>query len=272
MSLPRICSQALLLTLLPLSSSSVFANDSLQSIIDSPHRAESNQQRDEYRHPVESLEFFGIKQDMQVVEIWPGRGWYTEILAPWLKQGDGKLIAAGFPADTQSAYRQTIRQEYNAWLDASPELYGEVVLTEFGPETNWQFVEPASVDAVLTFRNVHNWVQGDFADKAFSAIFAALKSGGVLGVTDHRAKPGTPLAVMKKSGYLTEEYVITLAENAGFILEEKSEINANAADTADHPNGVWTLPPNLRVDNEKDKAKYQAIGESDRMTLRFRKP
>lgn len=271
MSIKRLFSKILLISIFPLSQTAL-ADDLLQATIDSPHRAESNKQRDQYRHPAETLNFFGVTESMRIVEIWPGRGWYTEILAPWLKQGDGELIAAGFAANTSSAYRQTIRQEYNAWLEASPDLYDEVVLTEFGPETDWQFVEPNSVDAVLTFRNVHNWVQGEFADKAFSAIFAALKSGGILGVTDHRAKPGTSLEMMKKSGYLTEELVISLAENAGFVLEEKSAINANAKDTTDHPNGVWTLPPNLRVDNETDKAKYQAIGESDRMTLRFRKP
>lgn len=271
MSLQRIFSSVLLMFLLPISQTAL-ADDLLQNTIDSPHRQASNKQRDVFRNPSETLMFFGITADMRVAEIWPGRGWYTEILAPWLKHGKGQLLVAGFPAETPSAYRQTIRQEYNTWLKASPELYDKVVVTEFGPETDWQFAEPDSLDAVLTFRNVHNWVQGEFADQAFSAIFNVLKSGGVLGVTDHRAKPGTPLAVMKKSGYLTEEYMISLAENAGFVLEEKSEINANPADMADHPNGVWTLPPNLRVDNETDKAKYQAIGESDRMTLRFRKP
>lgn len=267
----RMFSKLLLISFLSLSQT-VIADDSLQTAIDTPQRAESNKQRDIFRNPSATLMFFGIASDMQVAEIWPGRGWYTEILAPWLKSGEGKLIVAGFPADTQSAYRQNIRQEYNAWLEASPESYDEVVVTEFGPEVDWQFTEANSLDAVLTFRNVHNWVQGDFADEAFSAFFNVLKSGGILGVTEHRAKPGTPLSVMKKSGYLTEEYVISLAEKAGFVLEEKSEVNANPADTTDHPNGVWTLPPNLRVDNEADKAKYQAIGESDRMTLRFRKP
>lgn len=272
MFVQRVFSSLLLMSLLSFGQVTLAAGASLQSQLDSPHRDSSNQQRDQYRHPLETLAFFGVTADMNVAEIWPGRGWYTEILAPWLKQGGGQLIAAGFAADTQSSYRQNIRQQYNAWLDASPELYDEVIVGEFGPETDWQFAKAGSLDAVLTFRNVHNWVQGEFADQAFSALFNALASGGVLGVTDHRAKAGTSLEVMKKSGYLTETYVIELAEAAGFILEEKSEINANPADTADHPNGVWTLPPNLRVDNEANKAKYQAIGESDRMTLRFRKP
>lgn len=271
MSIQRIFSTVLLASLLPISQLAS-ADDSLQNAVNNPQRSETNTQRDMFRNPSATLMFFGITADMRVAEIWPGRGWYTEILAPWLKHGKGQLIAAGFPANTQSNYRQTLRQEYNTWLKSAPELYDEVVVTEFGPESEGQFAEPESLDAVLTFRNVHNWVQDAFAEEAFSAIFTALKSGGILGVTDHRAKPGTSLAVMKTSGYLTEEYVISLAENAGFVLEEKSEINANPSDTADHPNGVWTLPPTLRVDNATDKAKYQAIGESDRMTLRFRKP
>lgn len=119
---------------------------------------------------------------------------------------------------------------------------------------------------------MHNWVQGEFTEQAFASIFTVLAPGGTFGVTEHRTRPGTPLNAMKKNGYLTEEHVINLAEKAGFILEKKTEINANFNDTTDHPNGVWTLPPNLRVDDEADKAKYKIIGESDRMTLRFRKP
>src|SRR5690554_695932 len=156
MSAQRVCSSLLLMSLLPFSQLTFAADTSLQRSIDSPHRDASNQQRDPYRNPAETLAFFGVTADMQVAEIWPGRGWYTEILAPWLKQGGGQLIAAGFAADTQSSYRQNIRQQYNAWLDASPELYDEVIVSEFGPETDWQFAEPDSLDAVLTFRNVHN--------------------------------------------------------------------------------------------------------------------
>lgn len=247
-----------------------FADQVLQNIISSDQRSADNAARDKYRHPYATLQFFGITADMQVAEIWPGKGWYTEILAAWLKQGDGKLIAAGFPADMGPDWRQNLRQSYNDWLAANPQWFDEVEIVEFGPG-HWQIAKNNSLDAVLTFRNVHNWVQGEFASEAFNAMFNALKPGGILGITDHRAKPGTDLATMKKSGYLTENRVIELAEKAGFELVATSEINANPADTANHPNGVWTLPPTLRIDDNQ-KAKYQQIGESDRMTLKFVKP
>lgn len=247
-----------------------FADEALQSIIASDQRSAENVARDIYRNPYATLQFFGVEADMRVAEIWPGKGWYSEILVPWLKQGGGRLIAAGFPADMGPEWRQNLRQSYNDWLAANPQRFDQVEVVEFGPG-HWQIAEENSLDAVLTFRNVHNWVQGDVADDAFNAMFKALKPGGILGVTDHRAKPGTDLATMKKSGYLTEALVIELAEKAGFKLAAKSEINANPADTADHPNGVWTLPPTLRIDDNL-KARYQQIGESDRMTLQFIKP
>lgn len=242
----------------------------LETVIDSDHRSQENRHRDVHRHPVETLAFFGITADMKVAEIWPGKGWYTELLAPWLKANDGELIAAGFPEDMGPQWRHGLREDFNAKLADAPELYDAVDITEFGPG-HWQVAEPESLDAVLTFRNVHNWVQSDNAEQAFSAFFDALKPGGILGVTDHRANIGISLAEMKKSGYLTEALVIELARDAGFKLEETSEINANPMDSKDHPNGVWTLPPTLRVD-QVDKTRYEAIGESDRMTLRFRKP
>lgn len=247
-----------------------FADAALQNIINSDQRSAENVARDQYRNPAETLQFFGISDDMKVAEIWPGKGWYTEILAPWLKQGEGQLIAAGFPADMGPEWRQNLRVSYNDWLAANPNWFDEVAVVEFGPG-HWQIADDNSLDAVLTFRNVHNWVQGDFADEAFAAMFSALKPGGILGITDHRAKPGTDMATMKKSGYLTESLVIELAEKAGFSLAGQSEINANPADNTDHPNGVWSLLPNLRVD-EADKAAYRQIGESDRMTLKFIKP
>ncbi|MDT8311148.1 MAG: methyltransferase [Methylophaga sp.] len=251
-------------------SPTVFADESLHNIINSDQRDAENVARDSHRHPYATLQFFGITADMQMAEIWPGRGWYTEILAPWLKQGDGKLIAAGFPADMGPQWRMNLRQTYNDWLTANPERFDQVEVVEFGPG-HWHIAKDDSLDAVLTFRNVHNWVQGDVAEQAFGAMFKALKPGGMLGVTDHRAKPGTDLATMKKSGYVTEALVITFAEQAGFQLAAKSEINANPADTVDHPNGVWTLLPTLRIDDAQ-KAHYQQIGESDRMTLKFVKP
>ena len=246
------------------------ANTQLDDILASPHRDSANAARDEFRNPAETLAFFGVTSNMHIAEIWPGRGWYSEILAPWIKQGGGTLIAAGFPASMGPEYRHTIRQGYATMLESSPEFYDEVVISEFGPGYP-TFAAENSLDAVLTFRNVHNWAQDDFAEAAFDAFFTALKPGGVLGVTEHRAHPGSAAAENLKSGYLTEAYVIELAEKAGFIFDASAEINANPLDTTDHPNGVWSLLPNLRVD-EADKARYRQIGESDRMTLRFIKP
>lgn len=248
----------------------VQANSQLNDILSSPHRDSMNAARDEFRNPAETLAFFGITANMHVAEIWPGRGWYTEILAPWFKQGGGTLIAAGFPVSMGPEYRHTIRQGYAKMLENMPEQYDEVIISEFGPGYP-TFAAANSLDAVLTFRNVHNWAQDDFAQDAFDAFYTALKPGGVLGVIDHRAQPDSTAANNLKSGYLTETYVIELAEAAGFTLKAKSDINANPADNADHPNGVWSLLPNLRVD-DADKARYRQIGESDRMTLRFLKP
>lgn len=246
------------------------ADETLHKAITDDRRISENVARDVYRNPYATLNFFGISSNMQVAEIWPGKGWYTEILAPWLKQGSGQLIAAGFPADMGPEWRQNLRQNYNDWLKSDPARFGQVTVTEFGPG-HWRIADENSLDAVLTFRNVHNWVQGDVANAAFDAMFSALKPGGILGVTDHRALPDTDLATMKKTGYLTEALVIELAETAGFELVAKSDINANPADDTMHPNGVWSLLPNLRVD-EADKDIYRQIGESDRMTLKFIKP
>jgi predicted methyltransferase len=242
----------------------------IQTLLDHPDRKLSNKHRDQYRNPAETLDFFGIKPDMSVIEIWPGRGWYTEVLAPWIKQGNGDFIAAGFPEGGPD-WRQNIKAEYEAWLADHPDKFDEVKLIAFGPPDNWQLGPNNSADAVLTFRNVHNWVKGGFAENVFNAMFDVLKPGGILGVTDHRADSGTTLETMNTSGYLTEQLVIELAEQAGFVLEAKSEINSNPKDIKNYSAGVWTLPPTLRL-SEQDKEKYLGIGESDRMTLRFRKP
>ena len=239
--------------------------------INDQDRSEINSQRDKYRHPAETLIFFGFKPDMTVVEIWPGKGWYTEILAPTLKQADGKMIAAGFPQHAGPQWRQTMQREYQQWLSDRPEAFDQVTVVELGPPSFWTIGADESADMVLTFRNVHNWVKGGYTNEMFAAMFNVLKPGGILGVTDHRAKAGTDFETMKKSGYLTELLVIELAEKAGFVFEAASNINANQLDDTNHPKGVWTLPPTLRLGDE-DKDKYLAIGESDRMTLRFRKP
>lgn len=243
----------------------------VDEVITNLDRSEINSKRDNYRHPAETLKFLGFKADMTVVEIWPGKGWYTEILAPTLKQGGGKMIAAGFPQHAGPQWRQTMQREYQQWLAERPAAYDQVTVIELGPPSFWKIGADESVDMVLTFRNVHNWVKGDYTDEMFAAMFSVLKPGGILGVTEHRAKTETDIELMKKSGYLAESLVIELAEKAGFIFEAASEINANPLDDTDHPKGVWTLPPSLRL-VEQDKAKYLAIGESDRMTLRFRRP
>lgn len=243
----------------------------LSDIITSEHRSESNLQRNEYRHPVKTLEFLGIKADMSVIEVWPGKGWYTEILAPYLKQGGGKLIAAGFPLNAGPQWRQTMQAEYQQWMGNYPDIYGDVELVELGPPSYWQLGAKNSVDAVLTFRNVHNWLKGGYEANMFAAFYNVLKPGGILGITDHRANAEMGLSAMKLSGYLSQSLVISLATQAGFVLEQASEINANSLDTKDYSKGVWTLPPTLRLGDENKKL-YLAIGESDRMTLRFRKP
>jgi predicted methyltransferase len=236
------------------------ADAKLRAILAMPHRTDPERQRDQYRHPAETLGFFGIREDMNVVEIWPGGGWYTKILAPYLKE-KGKL------AVTNTANGK----KYAEMLTGSPDLYGKVEVRLINPPAEINFGPDGSADAVLTFRNIHGWVPGGYDDKVYAAAFRVLKSGGIFGVEEHRAKPGTDPAALKDSGYVSEDFVIKRVQEAGFKLADKSEINANPKDTKDYAKGVWTLPPTLRM-GEQDKAKYLAIGESDRMTLKFVKP
>jgi len=232
------------------------------------HRSDANKARDKYRHPRETLMFFGLQPHMTVVEITPGMGWYTQILAPVLRDR-GTLYAAVFAVNDQSPeFLRNMDKSYRAMLAARPDLYGKVKLSVLSPGS-MRVAPPGSADMVLTFRNVHNWAKAGTADAMFKAFHDALKPGGILGVVEHRAKPGTAFQRQIDSGYMTEDYVIETAKKAGFRLVNKSEINANPRDTADYPGGVWTLPPNLRNVAEADKPKYLAIGESDRMTLKF---
>ena len=235
----------------------------LQAAVADPGRDAAQRARDRYRHPAETLAFFGVKATDTVIEISPGNGWYSAILAHYLRAGGRYIAASATPAAGRTS-------PLPALFAADPARYGRTSLHWYDGKAP-SLGAPASADAVLTFRNVHNWVAAGSADAYFQAFFAALKPGGTLGVVEHRAKPGTDLDRMKKSGYLTEALVVELATRTGFVLEARSEVNANPADSADHPNGVWTLPPTNRHD-EADKPKYAAIGESDRMTLRFRKP
>lgn len=243
----------------------------LDQILAGDHRTPENRQRDRYRHPAQTLAFFGLTDRQTVVEIFPGPGWYTEILAPLLKPY-GKLYEASYSDDPASTVFQIkTTTALKAKLAARPDLFSAVTVTTLQPPAQTDIAPPNSADLVLTFRNVHNWLRADTADSIFAAFFKALKPGGVLGVVEHRANPGTSLAQSIDSGYVTEAEVIGLAEKAGFKLAAKSEINANPKDSKDYANGVWTLPPTYSS-GENDRARYQAIGESDRMTLKFYKP
>ena len=240
---------------------------SLATVIAGDHRSAENKSRDQYRHPRETLEFFGIRPEMTVIEIWPSTGWYTEILAPYLHDR-GHYIAAHWDPESQRASKAV--QSFKDKLAARPDLYKADVVVLSPPEKT-EMVPAGSVDMVVTFRNIHNWMGGGYADAVFAAMYRVLKPGGVLGVEEHRASADKPQDPAAKSGYVRQDYAIALAEKAGFVFEAASEVNANPKDTKDYPAGVWTLPPTLR-EGDKDKARYLAIGESDRFTLRFRKP
>lgn len=252
----------------------VASDAAVADALEGAHRSAENVRRDAARHPAETLAFFGLEPDMMVVEIWPGAGWYTEILAPMLRE-HGRLYAAHFNADSSSAYYRDSRAAFEAKLAAAPAVYDRVIVTTFNPPEHVDIAPPGSADLVLTFRNVHNWYMRGGGDTrvvhAFEAMYRALKPGGALGVVDHRLPADRPIADQEDSGYLREDYVIAMAQRAGFVLAGRSPVNANPKDTADHPKGVWTLPPTLRL-GDVDRDKYQAIGESDRMTLKFVKP
>ena len=234
-----------------------------------PLRSPENIARDQYRHPMQTLAFFEVKPHHKVVEIWPGSGWYSEILAPMLF-AEGTLIAAHFPIDSPVAFFSNSRKKYEARQLQQPE-FANIKMATFAPPTLTNFADKNSMDRVLTFRNVHNWMKNKGEQAAFKGFYKALKPGGILGVVEHRAPTDFTIEQMIESGYVTEAYVIELAEKSGFKLQEKSEINANKKDTKRHPKGVWTLPPSLRL-GEQNKQKYLKIGESDRMTLKFIKP
>jgi len=243
----------------------------LRAAVASGDRPADEVARDVWRHPVETLEFFGLRDDMTVVELWPGGGWYTAILAPVLAE-KGKLVVTSFdPNGPPDAYATKSAKKYADRLASKPNLFAKVQVDVVRPPDELSLGPDGSADMVLTFRNFHNWVRDGIADKVLAAAFRVLKPGGVLGVEEHRAKPDADPAKAGDTGYVPEAYVIDSAQKAGFRLDGRSEINANPRDTKDWPKGVWTLPPTLRL-GDQDRAKYQAVGESDRMTLRFRKP
>jgi len=251
------------------SSSRQSTADALTAILAGDHRPPEERARDVYRHPKETLLFFGIRPETRVLEVWPEPGWYTAVIAP-LVRDKGKYFAGVIAADPSSKYITHRLEEYQARLAARPDLYDRVAVVTFAPDGG-EAVPPDSVDMVLTFRNIHNWMARDQAAQAFRSMYRALKPGGVLGVVEHRGNPAVPQDPKAKSGYVNEDYAIKLIEEQGFRLVAKSGVNDNPKDTKDYEQGVWTLPPTYRL-GAKDHDKYAAIGESDRFTLRFVKP
>lgn len=237
--------------------------------VNSSFRTEENRKRDIYRHPAETLAFFGLKPEMTVVEIYPGTGWYMEIIAPYLAE-KGRYIMATPSTNPEKAYTVINEQKIKSWMGANHEIGRNMMVAVYDLPKAQDIAPANSADLVVTFRNVHNWISNKSEKEAFASFFKVLKPGGVLGVVEHRELPNKkdPLA---KSGYVREADVIKMAQKAGFQLVAKSEVNANPKDTKNHPEGVWTLPPSLKL-GDKDKEKYLAIGESDRMTLKFIKP
>jgi predicted methyltransferase len=245
------------------------AAESLDRILADEHRSAAERARDVYRHPKETLLFFGLRPQMQVVEIWPEPGWYTEIIAPLVKD-QGKYYAALSVPHPDNPYVTARTKAFEDKFAAHPEVYGKIELTTFGPGAG-NIAPAGSVDMVVTFRNIHNWMAAAWAPQAFAYMYKALKPGGILGVVEHRGNPELPQDPKAKSGYVREDEAIRLIESQGFALVAQSEINANPRDTKDYPQGVWTLPPVYRL-GDKDKEVYAAIGESDRFTLKFVKP
>lgn len=243
----------------------------LQAAIEGAHRTDAERARDRYRKPAETLEHFGVRPDMTVLEIWPGGGWYTKILAPYLRD-HGRLIAANMDPEDDT-FRGQFARNYLALLDSAPELYDQVERRVLFPGKLLEGVPDQSVDFALSPRNTHNWIRNEGHSVAdyFATVFRVLKPGGTFGIVQHRAPEGTEHGEDGTIGYLTESVVIRLAEEAGFELAERSEMHANEADTHDHPNGVWSLPPVLRGGDE-NREHFVSIGESDRMTLTFRRP
>ncbi len=246
------------------------ASLTIDDVLAMPHRSAENRARDRFRHPSETLAFFGVTRDMTVLELSPGGGWYTEVLAPFLR-GHGRLIAAIPTEDSPNEYRRTSGLAFRAQIAERAEIYGPIETVSLSTPETIALGDDASVDAVLTFRNLHNWFKDERMDEVIADAFRVLRPGGVFGVVEHRAAAGTDVETSRESGYMPEAWVIEHVTAAGFVLEERSEINANPADTHDHPNGVWSLPPVLRG-GDVDRDAFVAIGESDRMTLRFRKP
>ena len=240
----------------------------LRAAVDSSARSPENKARDKYRHPLQTLTFFGIRPNMTVVELWPFGGWYTGILAPYLR-AHGRLYEAIMDPASTNREDVELNSELKAMFAAHPNLFDKVQLSVLAPG-KMQIAPDGTADMVLTFRNIHNWVWAGMEKDVFAAAFRALKPGGILGVVEHRSNDPNA-APAKGQGYVGEQYAIRLIESAGFKLVARSNINRNPKDTKGYPKGVWTLPPSY-AEGDKDRAKYAAIGESDRFTLKFIKP
>ncbi len=245
----------------------------LRESLAGPQRTDKEKKRDVYRHPLETLEFFGLKDDMTVVELSPGEGWFSAVLAPVVREHGKLVIAGGDPNGDPKSEGTKHAQALVERFQKMPQAFDKVQSVVMKKDQDLVLGAPESADMVVTFRNFHNWVEGGTTDKVLAAVSKVLKHGGVLGLTDHRANPGAPTdaKTVGDTGYLPEDFVIKTVEAAGFKLAAKSDVNANPKDTKDYPKGVWTLPPNYAL-GETDHAKYEAIGESDRMTLKFVKP
>jgi len=253
-------------------STTVVAGDisvELDKVLQGSQRDARNVTRDVYRHPKETLMIFGIEPNMKVLEIWPGRGWYTEILAPFLRDS-GELTVASFGDEHPTKYLRNVHIDFMKKINAEPDTYGKVKTVVFDNNGYLADIPDNSLDMVVTFRNTHNWIRYGGIEEVFVAFHRVLKPGGTLGIVQHRADKGSDPKVTAEKGYVPKSYLINIVEDAGFELDESSEINANLADSKDYPEGVWSLPPSYR-EKDKDRERYTAIGESDRMTLRFRK-
>lgn len=238
----------------------------IAEIAEGAHRSDQNKARNSYRHPAETLEFFGLERDMRVAEIWPAGGWYTEVIAPYFAGSEGAYIAAHWDPDSDVKFISNGVKGYMDKLAAYPDLYANVEMAVLMHPDKMAFAPAESLDMIVTFRNIHNWMGRSYAEDMFATMYKALKPGGTLGVVEHRGDPEVEQDPKAASGYVNQDYAITLAEHAGFRLVATSEINANPKDSKDHKSGVWTLPPTLRAG---DKPEYRAIGESDRFTLKF---
>ncbi|HEY3785603.1 MAG TPA: hypothetical protein VGL55_10010 [Steroidobacteraceae bacterium] len=243
-------------------------DSALAHAVADPGRSEKFVARDKFRHPAEELTFFGLKPTMTVVEVWPGSGYWTEILGPYLKSSGHYYAAVTVPKESQEEDRTT--EAWKARVTADKARYGDITSTRLG-KGHYDVAPPDSADLIVTFRNLHNWMEGGYVDEALKGFYGALKPGGILGIEDHRGSKNQPQDPTAKSGYVRQDYVIEHARKAGFELVESSEMLANPKDTKNWPEGVWTLPPTLAL-GEKDRAKYMAIGEADNFVLKFRKP